>query len=216
MLVFELALIGVAITLDPLPVTAFILILGSEGGVRKGLAFLLGWVACLVLIIAGVVVLTGGEPLKSQSVPSTGVLVAKMLLGLLLVWLGFRQRKRMGRPRTPPTWTAKLDAVSMPAAAVIGPFTQPWTLVAAGALAVTAAKVSNAWELLGLLGFCLLGSASLIAMLSYATFRPEAARARLDALKRWIDGHTDQAIVLGCLIVGAFLVVQSMYLLVTS
>ena len=216
MLVFELVLIGVAITLDPLPLTAFILILGSERGLGKGLAFLLGWLACLALIVVGVVVITGGEPLKPQSAPSTAVLVGKLLLGLILVWLGYRQRKRMGRPRTPPSWTQKLDALSVPAAAVIGPFVQPWTLVAAGALAVATAKVSNVWEVLGLVGFCLLGSASLIVMLAYARFRPEAARARLDALKQWIDDHTDQAIVIGCLVVGAFLVVQSTYLLATG
>jgi hypothetical protein len=41
--VLELMLIGVAIALEPFPVTAFILILSAEQGTRKGLAFVLGW-----------------------------------------------------------------------------------------------------------------------------------------------------------------------------
>ena len=36
MIVLSLVLIGLAITLEPIPLTAFILILASEGGVRKG------------------------------------------------------------------------------------------------------------------------------------------------------------------------------------
>src|SRR5271154_3255813 len=35
MLVLSLVLIGLAITLEPIPLTAFILILAAEGGVRK-------------------------------------------------------------------------------------------------------------------------------------------------------------------------------------
>ena len=43
MLVLSLVLIGLAITLEPIPLTAFILILASKGGVRKGAAFIFGW-----------------------------------------------------------------------------------------------------------------------------------------------------------------------------
>jgi hypothetical protein len=47
MLVLSLVLIGLAITLEPIPLTAFILILASEAGVRKGAAFIFGWLASL-------------------------------------------------------------------------------------------------------------------------------------------------------------------------
>ena len=77
----DLIIIGFAITLEPLPLTAFILILGAERGIRKGLAFLLSWLACLVVVIGAVVLFTGGTPLKSSSAPSTAALVVKILLG---------------------------------------------------------------------------------------------------------------------------------------
>jgi hypothetical protein len=38
----DLILIGIAITLDPLPLTAFLVLLPSKRGVRKGAAFLFG------------------------------------------------------------------------------------------------------------------------------------------------------------------------------
>ena len=41
--VLNLLLIGLAITLDPLPLTAFTVVLPSKRGVRKGAAFVFGW-----------------------------------------------------------------------------------------------------------------------------------------------------------------------------
>ena len=52
MIVLNLVLIGLVITLEPLPLTAFILILSSKGGVRKGAAFIFGWLLSLAIVIA--------------------------------------------------------------------------------------------------------------------------------------------------------------------
>ena len=41
-MVVNLIVIGLAIALDPLPLTAFIVVLPSKRGVRKGAAFLFG------------------------------------------------------------------------------------------------------------------------------------------------------------------------------
>ena len=64
-MVLDLLLIGLGITLEPFPLTAFILMLSAEKGTRKGLAFVLGWVACLVVVIA-VVILATGETRQSR------------------------------------------------------------------------------------------------------------------------------------------------------
>ena len=52
-MVLDLLLIGLGITLEPFPVTGFILLLSAERGIIKGLAYILGWLACLVVVIAG-------------------------------------------------------------------------------------------------------------------------------------------------------------------
>ena len=66
-MVLDLLLIGLGITLEPFPLTAFILILSAEKGTWKGLAFLLGWLACLVAVIAAVILTTGNSPPKPQT-----------------------------------------------------------------------------------------------------------------------------------------------------
>ena len=60
--VFTLMVIGLAITLDPLPLTAFFVILPSRRGVRKGAAFIFGWLVSLAIVVSVTVVATGNNP----------------------------------------------------------------------------------------------------------------------------------------------------------
>ena len=214
-MVLDLVIIGLAITLEPLTLVAFILILSAEQGLRKGLAFILGWMACLAAVIAVVVLVTGGKPPAPETVPSTAALIVKALLGALLIWVGLRQRHRMGRPRKQPGWMARLDHLSLWAAAGLGIFLQPWTLVAAGAATVVQAKLSTAGDWLALVVFCLLATSTFLAMELYAAFAPAAAGARFVKIQRWIDTHQDQAIVVGALAVGGWLLGKSIYLIVS-
>jgi Sap, sulfolipid-1-addressing protein len=213
--VLDLVIIGLAITLEPLTLVAFILLLAAKGGIWKGLAFILGWMACLVAVIAAVVLATGANPPRQHTAPSTAVLVVKALLGLLLIWIGIRRRRRRGRPRKPPTWMGWLDRMSPWAAVGFGAFMQPWSLVAIGAATVVQAKLSTAGDWLALVVFCLLATSSFLVMELYAALAPEAAQVRLGRIRTWIDTHTDQAIIIGSLALGGLLLADSIYLIVT-
>ena len=61
-MVADLALLGLGIALQPFRLSAFIMILATKGGTRKGLGFVFGWLACLVLVIAVVVLITAEAP----------------------------------------------------------------------------------------------------------------------------------------------------------
>jgi hypothetical protein len=212
----DLFVIGLGITLEPLQNIAMILILGAERGIIKGLWFILGWLGSLTVIVAAVVLLLGGKPLKTNSSPSTAGLAVKLAVGVALLYIAYRQRQRMGRPRKPPSWMAKLNGLKPLGAAGLAVLLQPWTLVAAGVATVTEAKVSNFWEYALLFGFCLLSSATLLAMELYAVFAPGAAQARLANIRTWVDTHRDQAIVVLSLILGLWLVSHSIYELVSA
>jgi threonine/homoserine/homoserine lactone efflux protein len=211
--VVDLLLIGLAITLEPFPLTAFILILSAEKGTRKGLAFILGWLACLVVVIAAVVLVTGGNPPKPNTAPSTAALAVKLALGIALILLAVRQWRRMGRPRKPPTWMARLDRLSPWTAAGLAAFLQPWALVAAGAATVSQAKLSNAADYLTLMLFCVLATSSFLYLELYASFKPATADARLKSLRTWLDTHRDQVIIVISLLLGFWLAGKSIYLL---
>ncbi len=61
-MVLDLLLIGLAIALDPLPLTSFVVVLPSKRGVRKGAAFLFGWLVSLAIVVAVTVLATGNNP----------------------------------------------------------------------------------------------------------------------------------------------------------
>jgi Sap, sulfolipid-1-addressing protein len=213
--VLDLLLIGLAITLEPFPLTAFILLLSADKGVWKGLAFILGWLACLVAVIVAVFLLTGNSPPRPQTTPSTAVLAIKLALGVGLILVAERQRRRMGRPRKRPGWMARLDKLSLWSAAALAAFLQPWALVAAGAATVSGAKLASVGSYLALAGFCLLATSSVLYLELYVTFAGDRAGTRLQGLRDWLESHQDQVIIAVCLLLGLWLAGKSLYLLVT-
>jgi len=216
-MVLDLLLIGAAIALDPLPLTPFILVLSSKRGVMKGAAFVFGWLVSLAVVVAVTVLATGNNPPKPNTAPSLAALAVKIAIGVWLVALGIRQRRRMGQPRSkkPPKWQANVDRMSPWFAMGLAPVLQPWGLIGAGAATVMEAKLSSWESYLALISFCVLASASYLAMLIYAGFWPHRGQAFLARFNTWISTHTDQAIVTGCLLVGFWLIGNSIYLIVT-
>jgi hypothetical protein len=109
----------------------------------------------------------------------------------------------------------RLDEATPLAAAGLAAFLQPWALVAAGAATVSQAKLSNVWEWLVLVLFCLLATSSFLYLELSAVFRPAAADALVKKLRNWLDTHQDQVIIVISLLLGFWLAGKSIYLLVT-
>jgi len=112
-MVLNLILIGMAVTLDPLPLTAFLVVLPSEHGTRKGAAFVFGWLVSLAIVVTVTVVATGNNPPKPSTVPSLAALAVKIALGAVLVVIAVRRigpEDGPSRRRSPRngrrTWTA--------------------------------------------------------------------------------------------------------------
>jgi len=217
--VLDLLLIGLAVTLSPLPLTAFLVVLPSARGVRKGAAFVFGWLVSLAVVVTVTVVATGNNPPKPATVPSLAALAVKLALGVVLVVIGVRHIRARGRPKPPkkpPKWQAQVDSMSPWFAMGLAPMLQPWVLIGAGAATVVEAKLSSWQTYLALFGFCVLASASYLAMEIYAVARPAQTQVLLARFRTWIESHTDQAIIAGSLIVGFWFITDSLYLIVVS
>ncbi|HET9970031.1 MAG TPA: GAP family protein [Streptosporangiaceae bacterium] len=215
-MVLDLLLIGLAITLEPFPLTAFILVLTSERGTWKGLAFILGWLACLIAVIAAVIASTGNSPPEPNTVPSDAALAVKLAAGVALILIALRQRRRMGQPKKPPAWMARLDRLSLWAAAGLAAFLQPWTLVAAGAATITEAKLATPASYLVLIVFCLLATSSFLYLELAAVFAPARSGPQLERMRKWLDSHQDQVLIAVFLLLGLWLAGKSIYLLASG
>jgi hypothetical protein len=210
-LLLDLFLIGLVVTLEPIPLTAMILLLATEGGLMKGLGYVLGWMLTLVAIVALVVLVTGGKPLIPNSNPSTGALAVKLAIGVVLVVIAYRRWGKWGdsEPKGQPRWMRGVDRVNPLSAAGLAFLLQPWVLVTAGVADITTAKLSSATQYIAVFAFCVLCSATLIAMEVYAALRPAEVKDRLAALLQWITSHRDQVIVFLSLGLGLYLMAKS-------
>ena len=227
-MLLDLFLIGLVVNLEPIPVTAMILLLAAERGVLKGVGFVLGWMLTLVVIVAATVLVTQGRPPTPASAPSTAVLAAKLACGAVLVFFAYRRRDALRRsaskseqtaeaaPRKQPKWMTGIDRVNPLAAAGLAFIVQPWVIVAAGVSTIADAKLSNSLEYLAVFAFCLWCTASYLTMEIYAALRPAVVQTKLRALLEWITQHRDQAIALLSLALGLYLMAKSIYSLVSA
>src|SRR5689334_3740511 len=96
----SLLLLGVFIALQPLPAISFIAVLSSKSRTRAGWAFLAGWVASLICVVAVAVIVvgaSGGSGFTRTSAPGRATYIVQLLLGLWLFVVGMR-RLRGGVP----------------------------------------------------------------------------------------------------------------------
>ena len=217
-MILDLVLIGAAIALDPLPLTAFLVVLPSKRGVRKGAAFVFGWLVSLVIVVTVTVLATGNNPPQPNTAPSLASLAVKIALGVVLVVIAVRHiraRSKPKPPKKPPKWQEHVDSMSPWFALVLAPTLQPWALIGAGVATVVEAKLSSWESFLALFLYCVLASSSYLAMQIYAMVRPSQSQQMLARFRAWIDAHTDQAIIGGSLIIGLYLIVKDIYLIVT-
>jgi hypothetical protein len=219
MLVLDLMLIGLAVTLDPLPLTAFLVVLPSSRGALKGAAFVFGWLVSLAIVVTITVTATGNDPPRPATAPSLAALAIKIVLGVVLVRIAVRHiraRSQPKPPKKPPKWQTHVDSMSPWFAMALAPTLQPWVLIGLGAATVVEAKLSS-WESFLALGlYCVLASSSYLTMEIYAVVRPAQSQALLVRCKTWVDSHIDQAIIIGSLFIGLWFIADSLYLIIDS
>jgi hypothetical protein len=204
-----LILLALAISLEPFPLLGFILLLVSEGGRKKAIAFLAGWMATLIVVIGSVALISGGNPVERNSAPSTAALVVKLVLGIFLVGWGIRAFTLRKRPAKQPSWMKTIDKIHGLTAVGLAVLVQPWALVAAGAAVVLSGNLKTPGQCVVLVLFVLMASAPFLAMIAYTVLFPDRATKSLANLRHWIDSHRVFIQFVVCILIGLWLVVNS-------
>lgn len=214
----ETFLVGVVVTLEPLPILGYILVLSTPNGIRKGLGFLLGWLVSLIAIFAAMTGLLADRTSTTSSTAASSGIATSVAMLLLGVWALVAAIRRHNHPKLGPTkrpgWTKKVDGIGFWGAVLLGVLLQPWGFVAAGAAQIHARHLPAGQEVAAFVVFGLLCTASLLVMQGWALVAPGRATARLSGLRSWIEQHRNGTITGVLAVVGVWLLVQGTYTLV--
>ncbi len=212
--------------IQPLGIVAFIAMLGSKGGRRNTLGFIIGWLLCAGVVAVVTVLVAGGTSRSghvSSAISSAGIL--QIVLGL--VALGYLVVRRRGRSRTPAVvGTGPMGLTEAPAepektvgpvgAAVIAAMLQGWPIVAAAVAAVLDATHSGVGQTLGILVVIVVSASTYLVAHVLAGLHPERTAAWLAGLRRRIETHRDRVIDLALLGAGGWLVAHGVVVQLTQ
>jgi threonine/homoserine/homoserine lactone efflux protein len=206
--------IAVAVAIFPVPIIAVVLLLGSDRGTAKALAFVLAWLAGLAAVGAVVLALAGVVDARSGGEPATWVNVLLGGLGLFLVALAIKQWR--GRPRadeeTPmPSWMRSIDGFTTSKAAGVGfalTAVNPKNVLLTAAAAAEIAEVGlpTGQEVAALIVFVALASAGVITPLVVSLAPGHRSRELLDGLRDWMARYNAPIMTVLFLLIGAKLI----------
>ena len=117
----EILPLAVGIAISPIPIIAVILMLLSPRAKGTSVGFMIGWLAGIVVAIVVFTLLSSVISQRSSGGGSSAGGVIKIIFGVLLLFLAFRQwreRPAKGEQATMPKWMSAID--SMTAAKALG------------------------------------------------------------------------------------------------
>ncbi len=203
--------LALAIALSPFPIVAIILLLLSSSPKLSGSAFCLGWIVGLtvpllvVIAIAESVDVGGSDASHNRT---TGVI--RIVVGLVLILLAYRQWRRRPEPGAEPEtpkWLASIDALTPAKALGLGVVlsaVNPKELlvtVAAG-LALAKTDLSGIQLIVPAAVFVLVASLTVIGPLVAYFLVSDRVDAALDTAKKWLIANDAIIMTVVLLLIG--------------
>ena len=204
---------AVGVALSPVPIIAVILMLFSSRARTVAPALLIGWMAGLAIVGAIVLALAGGLDSASKRTTSTAGAIVQLLLGLLLLFLAYRQwrgRPRSGEEARMPRWMTSLDQLTPLKALGLGallsavnPKNLPLTIGAA--VSIATANLSAAQTIVVLVVYIFLASVSIGGPVIFYLIAGQRATRTLDTWKTWLSANNAAVMAVLTLVFGAIL-----------
>ncbi len=200
--------IGVAIS--PIPIIAVILMLFSAKAKTNGLAFLVGWVAALLLTGSIALFLASAGKISQSGDPSTIASTIKLIFGLLFILLAFRNwksRPKEGEEAEMPKWMAGIDSFTTGkslgiAALLAGINPKNLGLTIAASIIIFEAEGANGQIWLALLLYVLIASLTVAIPVLYYIFAGESAQKTLSGWKSWLTANNNTVMIILFLVLG--------------
>lgn len=209
----DLLPLAVGVAISPIPIIAVILMLLSRQAGKTSTGFLFGWVAGIVVVTVVVLLLVGQAGNTSEGEPSTTSSVIKLVLGVLLMFMGLRQwqsRPKAGETGTMPKWMSAIDSFTFAKALGLGfllSAVNPKNLLMCLGAGTTigAAHLSGADDVVVVAIFTVIAASTVaIPVIGYLSARERMANP-LSELRAWLTQNNAAVMAVVLLVIGVAL-----------
>jgi threonine/homoserine/homoserine lactone efflux protein len=206
----EILPLAIGVALSPIPIIAVILMLFSKNARSTSLGFLIGWFLGVAVVTTIVILVadpaqqaTGGEasPLSA---------IVHILLGLLLLFLAYRnwkQRPAPGQQVEMPKWMSSIDSMTAGKALGLGALLsgvnpKNLALILAAGVAIAAAGLNSTQTIIALFIFIIIACCSVATPVIVYLIMGEKAASTLNNWKEWLTHNNSTVMMLLCLVFG--------------
>ena len=210
----EMLPLAIGIAISPLPIIAIILMLITPNARSNGLAFLGGWMLGLAVVGTVVLIVADTAGIAMSSGPSRTVSLIKLVLGLLLLvvaWRQFGKRPKPGAEAPLPKWMRALDSFTPTRSLAIGALLsgvnpKNFILNATAAAGIAQAGLAGAQQAVVLIVLVIVGSLGIIAPVGVYFAMGDKAAPVLGGWKTWLAANNATVMMVLFLVFGVTLI----------
>jgi hypothetical protein len=215
-LIPEIAGFGLAVALtSPGSVVTMIVLLSMPAGLRRGIAFIVGWLLAIgVLAVLLVFVLHGQNFGSRRTTPSRAASAAELLLGGLLVigsWRLFRRPRQAKPPASEPAWLARVERIHWSVGVVVGAVMLSYALSLAAGAEILKANVSTPDAVAAAIVFAVTSAVTVAAPVVVVLVAPERSAEVLASWKAWMLANSRSIALVALMVIGAVLLARGAY-----
>lgn len=210
----EILPLAVALACGPLPIIAIVLILVSRDAGKKGVAFVLGRLVGLSLLVAAALVIFSmiGDPaLGHRAHPLPAVAIARIVIGLVFMGLAVRLWRRRDAPPEPSALSRRVGQLSVKGSIGMGLLVSavdPTSIVLGLVVGVdiAAARLPISAAVIVAAAFIVLSTLTITIPLIGYFASGQAGRSRLVGVKEWLLSNEKAVMMVTFMIIGALLI----------
>ncbi len=219
-LILTVAVLGIAVAFSsPVSVIAVIALISMPAGIRRAIAFLIGWIAAIALITAVVLAFPSGDFSSSRSNPSRAASALELLIGVALVVAAVViLRRPKPAPADPeevkdptPEWLVRIVGRHWAIAALAGGLMLTYSITIIAATEVVKAHVGNFDRVVAMAIFAAASILTVAAPVVYAIIAPEQVDRGLQKWKRWLARNSRVIGVVVLAVVGVLIIAKAVY-----
>lgn len=206
--------LAVAFT-SPGSVVTIIILLSMPAGLRRGIAFICGWLLAIGVLALLVVFVFHGQDFGSKhTTPSRAASAVEVLLGVLLLvgsWRIYRRPTETTGPQSPPKWLDGIERTHWLVAAAVGSLMLSYALSLAAVAEILKANVSTPDAVVASVVFAVTSIVTIAAPVVVVLFAPERSAAVLAGWKAWMLENSRSIVLIALMVIGALLIVRGVY-----